>query len=189
MFHVKLGAAQNEQTFEDLEQLHANDNAFKRFHIKLADFLSDSLPVHGIPLPNVKRIKFTPNETVCCSIFLLHVSSNRMKVTEHQFLKVNFESIIDWRITTDYLQCSPSFHNFARYMLTFCSFNSQSLSLSHTHHLRIQLSILISQSYSPSLLPKPAPRLSLLLTRQRTGDEKSNIGPATQDHQGARQIL
>jgi hypothetical protein len=70
-FHVKLGAAQNEQTFEDLEQLHANDNAFKRFRIKLADFLSDSLPAHGIPLPNAKRIKFTPNETVCRSIFLL----------------------------------------------------------------------------------------------------------------------
>ncbi|KAG1908350.1 uncharacterized protein F5891DRAFT_1124177 [Suillus fuscotomentosus] len=99
MFHVKLGAAQNEQTFEDLEQLHANDNAFKWFHIKLADFLSDSLPTHGIPLPNAKRIKFTSNETV----------------TKHQFLKVNFESIIDWQITTDYLRCSPSFHNFARY--------------------------------------------------------------------------
>jgi hypothetical protein len=38
-----------------------------------------------------------------------------MKVTEHRFLKVNFESIVDWRITTDYLRCSPSFHNFARY--------------------------------------------------------------------------
>ncbi|KAG1878522.1 hypothetical protein C8R48DRAFT_745205 [Suillus tomentosus] len=88
-FHVKLGAAQNEQTFEDLEQLHANDNAFKRFCIKLADFLSDSLPAHGIPLPNAKRIKFMPNETV----------------TEHRFLKVNFESIVD----------CPSFYNFAQY--------------------------------------------------------------------------
>ncbi|KAG2058240.1 hypothetical protein BDR06DRAFT_980503 [Suillus hirtellus] len=64
MFHVKLGAAQNEQTFEDLEQLHADDNAFKWFCIKLADFLSDSLPAHGIPLSNMKRIKFTPNVTV-----------------------------------------------------------------------------------------------------------------------------
>ncbi|KAG2122156.1 hypothetical protein BD769DRAFT_1629269 [Suillus cothurnatus] len=38
-----------------------------------------------------------------------------MKVTEHRFLKVNFESIVDWQITTDYLRCSPSFHNFTRY--------------------------------------------------------------------------
>ncbi|KAG1731406.1 hypothetical protein EDB19DRAFT_2008263 [Suillus lakei] len=98
-FHVKLGAAQNEQTFAALEQEHANDNAFNRFRIKLADFLSDSLPAHGIPLPGGKRIKFMPDETV----------------TKHRFVKVNFESIVDWRTTTDYLRCSPSFHNFPRY--------------------------------------------------------------------------
>lgn len=63
--HVKLGAAQNEQTFAALEQEHASDNAFNRFRIKLANFLSDSLPAHGIPLPGGKRIKFMPDETVC----------------------------------------------------------------------------------------------------------------------------
>ncbi|KAG1808410.1 uncharacterized protein BJ212DRAFT_1303023 [Suillus subaureus] len=52
--HIKLGAAQKEQTFATLEQLHANDNAFNRFRIKLANFLSDSLPAHGIPLPGGK---------------------------------------------------------------------------------------------------------------------------------------
>ncbi|KAG1874972.1 hypothetical protein F4604DRAFT_2009023 [Suillus subluteus] len=98
-FHVKLGAAQEEQTFAAVEQLHANDSAFNRFRIKLANFLSDSLPVHGIPLPGGKRLKFVPDETV----------------TEHRFIKVNYESIVDWRTTTDYLRCSPSFHNFPRY--------------------------------------------------------------------------
>ncbi|KAG1833209.1 hypothetical protein F4604DRAFT_2019034, partial [Suillus subluteus] len=98
-FHVKLGAAQEEQTFAAVEQLHANDSAFNRFRIKLAKFLSDSLPVHGIPLPGGKRLKFVPDETV----------------TEHRFIKVNYESIVDWRTTTDYLRCSPSFHNFPRY--------------------------------------------------------------------------
>jgi hypothetical protein len=67
-FHVQLGAAQKEQTFAALEQLHANDDAFNRFRIKLADFLSDSFPAHGIPLPDGKRIKFMPNETVRYSI-------------------------------------------------------------------------------------------------------------------------
>ncbi|KAG0703025.1 hypothetical protein DFH29DRAFT_982086 [Suillus ampliporus] len=98
-FHVKLGAPQKEQTFAALAQLHADDNAFNRFRIKLTDFLSDSLPAHGIPLPGGKRIKFMPDETV----------------TEHRFLKVNYESTVDWRNTTDYLRCSPSFHNFPRY--------------------------------------------------------------------------
>ncbi|KAG2155790.1 uncharacterized protein EDB93DRAFT_1262085 [Suillus bovinus] len=90
---------QNEQTFAALEQEHASDNAFNRFRIKLANFLSDSLPAHGIPLPGGKRIKFMPDETV----------------TEHRFVKVNYESIVDWRTATDYLRCSPSFHNFPRY--------------------------------------------------------------------------
>ncbi|KAG1884643.1 hypothetical protein F4604DRAFT_1878660 [Suillus subluteus] len=85
--HIKLGAAQKEQTFATLEQLHANDNAFNRFRIKLANFLSDSLPAHGIP----------------------------MQVIKHRFIKVNYESIVDWRTTVDYLRCSPLFHNFPRY--------------------------------------------------------------------------
>lgn len=38
-----------------------------------------------------------------------------MQVTEHRFVKVNYESIVDWRTATDYLRCSPSFHNFPRY--------------------------------------------------------------------------
>jgi hypothetical protein len=71
MFHVKLGAAQTVQTFETLERLQANDDAFKRFRIKLAGFLSDFLPAHGIPLPGGQRIKFTPDDTVCrCFIYV-----------------------------------------------------------------------------------------------------------------------
>ncbi|KAG2029175.1 hypothetical protein BDR03DRAFT_881605, partial [Suillus americanus] len=66
--HIKLGAAQKDQTFATLEQLHANDNAFNRFRIKLANFLSDSLPAHGIPLPGGKRIKPMPDKTVCHSV-------------------------------------------------------------------------------------------------------------------------
>lgn len=32
------------------------------------------------------------------------------QVQEHQFLKVNYKSTVDWRLATDYLQCNPSFH-------------------------------------------------------------------------------
>ncbi|KAG1888071.1 hypothetical protein F4604DRAFT_1877317 [Suillus subluteus] len=96
-FHVKLGAVQKEQTFAAVEQLHANDSAFNRFRIKLANFLSNSLPVHGIPLPGGKRLKFMPDETY------------RMQVTKHRFIKVNYESIVD----------CPSFHNFPQYDLIF----------------------------------------------------------------------
>ncbi|KAG1891823.1 uncharacterized protein F5891DRAFT_986524 [Suillus fuscotomentosus] len=50
----QLGVAQKEQTFVALEQLHTNDNVFNWFCIKLANFLSDSLPAHGIPLSGGK---------------------------------------------------------------------------------------------------------------------------------------
>ncbi|KAG1745062.1 uncharacterized protein EDB91DRAFT_1080570 [Suillus paluster] len=37
------------------------------------------------------------------------------EITEFQFLKVNYESLVDFRQTTDYLRCSPGFHNLPRY--------------------------------------------------------------------------
>ncbi|KAJ3563803.1 hypothetical protein NP233_g8701 [Leucocoprinus birnbaumii] len=37
------------------------------------------------------------------------------KVTEWSFLKVSFESMVDWRLEVDYLRCTSSFHNQPRY--------------------------------------------------------------------------
>src|ERR1700723_2624472 len=34
---------------------------------------------------------------------------------EYQFLKVAYESKETWKLTSDYLRCSPSFHNRPRY--------------------------------------------------------------------------
>ncbi|KAG2737132.1 hypothetical protein P692DRAFT_20762491, partial [Suillus brevipes Sb2] len=36
------------------------------------------------------------------------------QVQEHRFLKVNYESAVDWRLATDYLRCNPSFHGHER---------------------------------------------------------------------------
>jgi hypothetical protein len=36
------------------------------------------------------------------------------QVQEHRFLKVNYESAVDWRLATDYLWCNPSFHGHER---------------------------------------------------------------------------
>lgn len=38
-----------------------------------------------------------------------------MQVTEFRYLKANFESMVDFRTSTDYLRCSPMFHNAPRY--------------------------------------------------------------------------
>jgi hypothetical protein len=37
------------------------------------------------------------------------------KITEFRFLKVNYESLVDFCQTMDYLRCSPSFHNLPQY--------------------------------------------------------------------------
>ena len=33
-----------------------------------------------------------------------------MKITEYRFIKVKYESAVDWNIKTDYMRCSPKFN-------------------------------------------------------------------------------
>ncbi|KZP04009.1 hypothetical protein FIBSPDRAFT_904596 [Athelia psychrophila] len=37
------------------------------------------------------------------------------QLQEYRYLKVNYESRVDWRIAQDYLRCNPQFHNRPRY--------------------------------------------------------------------------
>ncbi|KAG6325743.1 hypothetical protein ID866_13345, partial [Astraeus odoratus] len=37
------------------------------------------------------------------------------QIQEYRFVKVNYESVVDWTLATDYLRCSPSFHGVERY--------------------------------------------------------------------------
>jgi hypothetical protein len=37
------------------------------------------------------------------------------QVTEYRFIKVKYESMVDWHIKTDYLRCSPEFSGRPRY--------------------------------------------------------------------------
>ncbi len=40
---------------------------------------------------------------------------DRAQITEYRFLKVNYESHVDWKMKTDYLRCNPMFHGHPRY--------------------------------------------------------------------------
>ncbi|KAG1793231.1 hypothetical protein EV424DRAFT_1475677 [Suillus variegatus] len=88
---VQLGARQNDVSFADIEQSHATDRAFFGFQIKLNQFLNDSLPNDAIPLPNETHIRFQ-----ACD-------------------QVNYESMVDWRLQRDLLQCNPKFFGPPRY--------------------------------------------------------------------------
>ncbi|KAG1896982.1 uncharacterized protein F5891DRAFT_1130066 [Suillus fuscotomentosus] len=101
--HVKLGSSQAPQTFALIEDTHQNNDAFINFRVKLNSFLNDFLPACNIPLPDGKRI---------------HLKSD-VAVTAHQFLRVNFESLVDWRQHMDYLRCNPCFYNAPRFDCVF----------------------------------------------------------------------
>src|SRR6266436_6547629 len=67
--HIHLVSKQRRFTFEEVEQAHNNDAAFHRFCIRLSDFLSDSLPLHGIQLPDNSRIQLMKDDTVIICIY------------------------------------------------------------------------------------------------------------------------
>ncbi|KAJ7654769.1 hypothetical protein B0H17DRAFT_1163502 [Mycena rosella] len=69
-----------------------------KIRLRLAEFLSDSLPLYGYKLPVEGASNFY----------------QRIKY-HHKFLKVFYQSLEDWADEADYLRCNPSFHGRPRY--------------------------------------------------------------------------
>ncbi|KAG1801818.1 hypothetical protein EV424DRAFT_1474720 [Suillus variegatus] len=91
-FHIRFGSRQPKQSLEAIEERHIDNPSFRRFRTKLNAFLN--------ALPAVlQQVNMLPSD----------------EITEFRFLKVNYESLVDFRQTTDYLHCSPRFHNVPRY--------------------------------------------------------------------------
>ncbi|KAG2747242.1 hypothetical protein P692DRAFT_201867126 [Suillus brevipes Sb2] len=101
--HVRMGSRQAVQTFCSIENAQNTRVEFTNFRIKLNAFLNIFLPACNIPLPNGRRIHLQSDDTV----------------TEYRFLRVNYESLVDWKQNTDYLRCSPQFFNTPRYDCVF----------------------------------------------------------------------
>ncbi|KAG1761220.1 hypothetical protein EV702DRAFT_1053130 [Suillus placidus] len=90
-----------EKSLEIIEEQHDNNPSFRHFRTKLNRFLN-ALPAvtqHMNMLPFDKHSHMT----------------HPKKITEFQFLKVNYKSLVDFCQTMDYLCCSLSFHNLPRY--------------------------------------------------------------------------
>ncbi|KAI6037084.1 hypothetical protein BKA83DRAFT_4040758, partial [Pisolithus microcarpus] len=94
-FHVKLGSkTKHPLTLEAIEQRSITDKAFIQFQEKLNEFLNRYFTVVGKPLPGGKPVQFPPNA----------------EIMEYKYIKVNFESVVDWCQYTDHLRCNPNFH-------------------------------------------------------------------------------
>ncbi|KAJ8580971.1 hypothetical protein M405DRAFT_887350 [Rhizopogon salebrosus TDB-379] len=86
--HIHLGAPQCLTSLEQLEKENKSNRAFGLFRKKLSTFLNYFLDAQNIPLPD--------------------------GLQEHRYLKVNYESVVDWKLTTDHLRCNLSFHGHER---------------------------------------------------------------------------
>ena len=54
--NVYIGAKRKPVSFSSLEEEMREDNAFRNFRTRFADFLSDFLPTYGHPLPGPRHI-------------------------------------------------------------------------------------------------------------------------------------
>ncbi|KAG2746323.1 hypothetical protein P692DRAFT_20739518, partial [Suillus brevipes Sb2] len=96
--HVKLGSPQQPVSIQEIENSHGQrDRAFQGFRRKFSEFINTSLPAYGYHLER-----------------WVSISAN-FQIQEHRYLKVNYESSVDWKQTTDYLRCNPRFHGCPRY--------------------------------------------------------------------------
>ncbi|KIK98401.1 hypothetical protein PAXRUDRAFT_9570 [Paxillus rubicundulus Ve08.2h10] len=96
--HTKLGSACKPVSLQHLEtDFSPSDRAFEGFRKKFTEFLNTSLPAYGHQLTR------------------WIVLPSQFQVKEHRYLKVNYESTVDWRQNTDHLRCNPSFFGQPRY--------------------------------------------------------------------------
>ncbi|KAG1899028.1 uncharacterized protein F5891DRAFT_1190206 [Suillus fuscotomentosus] len=97
--HLHIGAPQVPVTLAAVEEGNTSNRAFQDFRKKFTKFLNTFVASNDIPLADgVTWLWPTAND----------------KLQEHRYLKVNYESIVDWKLTTDYLRCNPNFHGCER---------------------------------------------------------------------------
>ncbi|KAI0677658.1 hypothetical protein C8Q78DRAFT_962196, partial [Trametes maxima] len=95
--HFYLGSRET-KTLGSIEEEHSNDPGFVRFRLRFHEHLLRSIP--AVTLTNQPhQFRLRPEDTIIIS----------------KFMKVDYESMDDWKLATDYLRCNPMFHGSARY--------------------------------------------------------------------------
>ncbi|KAG2140569.1 hypothetical protein DEU56DRAFT_870910 [Suillus clintonianus] len=106
--HFKLGSPQPNAIQEFENRLGARDPAFQSFRRKFSDFINTLLPTYGYHLTRWTTIP---------ADFQVH---------EYRYLKINYESTVNWRQSTDHLRCNPSFHGSPHYDCAFIQLTAES---------------------------------------------------------------
>ncbi|KAF8836624.1 hypothetical protein BDN67DRAFT_1014534 [Paxillus ammoniavirescens] len=95
--HIKLGVPHKPQSIQDIETAHQMDRVFDGFRWKFTAWVNETLPTYNYQL--TRWITFPATH----------------QLQEHGYLKVNYESKVDWKKATDHLQCNLFFHGHVRY--------------------------------------------------------------------------
>ncbi|KAG1720903.1 uncharacterized protein EDB91DRAFT_1240362 [Suillus paluster] len=82
--HFTLGSKQAAMSFTLIKAGSPGNPAFDRFRIKLNDFLNRAFAANSILFPGGRQIQLVASDVIM----------------EYRFLKVNFESLVDWRTDT-----------------------------------------------------------------------------------------
>ncbi|KAI6043238.1 hypothetical protein EDC04DRAFT_2600286 [Pisolithus marmoratus] len=91
--HIYLGSPCEPTTVQNIEaDCSRMDRAFVEFCKKLLTFCNKSLVSYGYQVQ--KWIVIPPS----------------LEIQEYKYLKVNYKSVVDWKLTTDHLQCNPMFY-------------------------------------------------------------------------------
>ncbi|KIN99838.1 hypothetical protein M404DRAFT_30103 [Pisolithus tinctorius Marx 270] len=116
--NTRLSAPQKPSTLSDVENTHWDDWVFEGFHRRLEIFLNACLPTYGYPLNVWIRLQGTDT------------------VREYRYLKVNYASVVDWKVAVNHIRCSPSFHGMPEdFTDALCNIDSDSSGAnSHLDH-------------------------------------------------------
>ncbi|KAI6107526.1 hypothetical protein EDD17DRAFT_1776127 [Pisolithus thermaeus] len=95
---------------------HTLQQEFQGFHQKFTQFINQCIPIY------LSRDRNSWKDISFAEMF---------ELWEHGYLKVNYESRVDWQQAMDYLRCNPSFHGKPCYDNVLFQFSQNEIAFAH----------------------------------------------------------
>lgn len=105
-----LGSPLGVLTIKKLLEGKGSDAAFTNFCSRVSNAIGalNSTSTNTFTVCDLQQV-------LLISLMLRAALTTYIQVREYQFIKVKYESFVDWTIKEDYLRCNPSFHGNPRY--------------------------------------------------------------------------
>jgi len=109
---IILGAKQKVSTIRELIEDQSADHAFTAFRSRV------SSAIQALSSESGDTNTVNDSHQVCSLISFMSyymIYTRSFQIMEYRYMKVKYESVVDWHPKTDYLQCNPKFNNRPRY--------------------------------------------------------------------------